>query len=112
MIKQLEKEDKGYQRSREDLERTLETCQQETEVSDDDHHIQIRIADNGPAISPEVLPEIFEQYFTTKSVGKGTDIGLAISHQIITDRHSGQLSVNSALGEGAEFVITLPVVAA
>lgn len=83
-----------------------------TEVSDDNHHIQIRIADNGPGISSEVMPEIFEQYFTTKPVGKGTGIGLAISHQIIANRHSGQLSVSSELGEGAEFVITLPVAAA
>ena len=83
-----------------------------TEISDDDRHIQIRIADNGPGIPSKVLPEIFEQYFTTKPAGKGTGIGLAISHQIITCRHSGQLSVNSKLGEGAEFVITLPIAAA
>ncbi len=83
-----------------------------TEISSDDHHVHIRIADSGPGIPSEILPKIFEQYFTTKSVGKGTGIGLAISHQIITRRHGGQLSVNSEPGGGAEFVITLPIVPA
>jgi PAS domain S-box-containing protein len=80
-----------------------------TNVSDDQHYVQIRIADNGPGIPANTLTRIFEQYFTTKAVGKGTGIGLAISHQVIAEKHGGQLTVNSQPGQGAEFVITLPI---
>ncbi|MGB3298414.1 MAG: ATP-binding protein [Phormidesmis sp.] len=83
-----------------------------TEVSDDKQQAHIRIADNGAGIPTEILPKIFEQYFTTKSVGKGTGIGLALSHQIVTKTHGGQLSVSSGVGKGTEFVISLPIAAA
>ncbi len=80
-----------------------------TEVCEDDRQIQIRIADNGPGIPTDILDKIFEQYFTTKAVGKGTGIGLAISYQVIAEKHDGQLTVSSQPGEGTEFVITLPI---
>ncbi|MEM7065632.1 MAG: ATP-binding protein [Cyanobacteria bacterium P01_B01_bin.77] len=71
--------------------------------------IQIRFADNGVGIPADIQDKIFEQYFTTKDVGKGTGLGLPISHQIITEKHGGQLMVNSRPNEGTEFVITLPM---
>lgn len=80
-----------------------------TTVSENEHQILVRIADNGNGIPETVLPKIFEQYFTTKGVGKGTGIGLAISHQIVTQKHGGQLTAHSQLGQGAEFVISLPL---
>ncbi len=58
-------------------------------------------------MSEEIKIKIFDNLFTTKSVGKGTGLGLAIAQQIIVEKHNGSLFVNSTIGEGAEFVITL-----
>ncbi|MDX2228273.1 MAG: AAA family ATPase [Leptolyngbyaceae cyanobacterium bins.349] len=69
----------------------------------------IRLKDNGAGIAEEVKNRIFDHLFTTKSMGKGTGLGLAIAHQIIVEKHQGTIQVNSILGEGAEFIVTLPV---
>ncbi|MEG4290710.1 response regulator [Microcoleus sp. C2C3] len=69
----------------------------------------IRIQDNGIGMTPAVQQKIFEHLFTTKGVGQGTGLGLAIAHQIVVEKHSGTLEVNSTLGEGTEFVISIPV---
>ncbi len=71
--------------------------------------IVIRIADNGFGIPPEILSKLFDPFFTTKDVGKGTGLGLSISYQIVVDKHGGKLSCHSILGQGAEFVIEIPV---
>ncbi|NET47867.1 MAG: GAF domain-containing sensor histidine kinase [Merismopedia sp. SIO2A8] len=71
--------------------------------------VKIMVIDNGPGISPEHLNHLFEPFFTTKEVGKGTGLGLAISYQIIVEHHRGTLTCESALGEGAQFVIEIPV---
>ena len=71
--------------------------------------ITIYFKDNGPGIPEDIFNSIFEQFFTTKSVGKGTGLGLSISRQIIEEKHQGKLSCNSSLGEGTEFTIKLPV---
>ncbi|QLY24704.1 HAMP domain-containing sensor histidine kinase [Bdellovibrio sp. KM01] len=68
----------------------------------------IKVADTGPGISPENLGKIFEPFFSTKATGKGTGLGLSMVHGII-QQHHGQISVNSNLGEGAEFEIRLPL---
>ena len=73
--------------------------------------IVIRIEDNGKGMTEEVKERIFDRLFTTKGVGKGTGLGLAIAHQIIVDKHHGSIAVNSSLGAGTEFVITLPLIA-
>ncbi|MGK7888899.1 MAG: ammonium transporter [Leptolyngbyaceae cyanobacterium] len=70
--------------------------------------ISITIQDNGPGIAQTVQQKIFDPFFTTKAVGQGTGMGLAISHQIIVEKHGGQLRCQSVPGEGTEFVITLP----
>jgi signal transduction histidine kinase len=80
-----------------------------TEVTEDQTKVVIRITDNGIGMSDEVRQMIFEQFFTTKPVGQGTGLGLSITHQIVVAKHGGTLEVNSARGEGSEFVITLPV---
>lgn len=72
-------------------------------------HIAIRISDNGKGIPNEIQAQIFNPFFTTKAVGKGTGLGLAISHQIITEKHKGFLSFKSALGQGTEFLIQIPI---
>ena len=56
-----------------------------------------------------VKQKIFEHLFTTKGVGQGTGLGLTIAHQIVVQKHSGTLEVNSNLGEGTEFAISIPV---
>lgn len=74
----------------------------------DEGRIQVRIGDNGPGIPPDIKAKIFDPFFTTKPVGKGTGMGLAICYQII-EKHYGTIEVFSEIGEGAEFVVTLPV---
>ncbi|MGD1860558.1 MAG: PAS domain S-box protein [Leptolyngbyaceae cyanobacterium] len=75
----------------------------------DNHQVTVAIADNGPGIPEEIKTKIFDHLFTTKKVGKGTGLGLAIAHQIVVDTHSGSLEVQSELGHGTEFLISLPV---
>ena len=69
----------------------------------------ISIADNGGGIPELVRSRLFDPFFTTKPVGKGTGLGLSISHSIVVDRHGGRLSCISTPGEGAEFLIEIPV---
>ena len=71
--------------------------------------ISIRIKDNGAGMTEEVQKSIFEYLYTTKPVGKGTGLGLSIVHQIIFEKHNGTIEVNSTPGEGAEFIINLPL---
>ncbi|AFY83593.1 hybrid sensor histidine kinase/response regulator [Oscillatoria acuminata] len=70
----------------------------------------IRIKDNGPGINESGRSRLFDPFFTTKPVGKGRGLGLSISYQIVVQKHGGQLTCNSTPGEGAEFVIELPLV--
>ena len=71
--------------------------------------VEIAISDNGLGIPDAIQAKIFDPFFTTKAVGKGTGMGMSISHQIITQRHSGQLLCQSNLGKGAEFTIQIPI---
>ena len=73
------------------------------------NQVYIRIKDNGKGISPEIIPRVFDHLFTTKGVGKGTGLGLAIARQIVEEKHGGKITLNSALGQGTEFLISLPV---
>ncbi len=74
-----------------------------------DRHIQILILDNGKGMTEEVKNKVFDHLFTTKEVGKGTGLGLAIARQIVEEKHQGTISVTSKLGQGTEFIITLPI---
>ena len=71
--------------------------------------IEIRISDNGPGIPEDIQQRVFDPFFTTKEVGKGTGQGLAIARSVVVDQHGGELSVDSRPGEGATFVILLPL---
>lgn len=75
----------------------------------DDTWVVIRIKDNGVGIPLEIQSQIFESFFTTKPRGVGTGLGLAISHQIIVNKHQGEIACVSTQGEGTEFVIKVPV---
>jgi two-component system, NtrC family, sensor kinase len=78
--------------------------------------ILVKIADNGSGIPEEIQPKIFENFYATKDSGKGKGLGLAISHQIITQNHKGKISLrspwldeNNDIGGGAEFQVLLPI---
>jgi len=89
-------------------QRSCPSIQISTEVAQGDRAI-IRISDNGPGMTEEVKDKIFNHFFTTKPAGKGTGLGLSISSQIIREKHCGCLECLSGLGEGTEFVISLPI---
>lgn len=77
-----------------------------TYKKDDD--VVVEIIDNGPGIPPEIQSRIYDPFFTTKPPGKGTGLGLHISHDIIANRHRGLLLVESKPGE-TKFKIVLPI---
>ena len=74
----------------------------------DSQLIAIHIADNGLGMTEEIRENIFNPFFTTKPVGQGTGLGLAVSYQIVVDKHHGELKCSSTPGEGTEFVIEIP----
>jgi two-component system NtrC family sensor kinase len=69
--------------------------------------LRIVVRDDGAGIPPEILPRIFEPFLTTKETGRGVGLGLAISHSIL-ERHSGTIAVQSEVGKGTTFTVTLP----
>jgi signal transduction histidine kinase len=71
--------------------------------------IKIAISDNGTGMPEHIRQRIFDPFFTTKAVGKGTGMGMPISYQIITEKHSGKLDCFSTPGKGTEFIIQIPV---
>jgi signal transduction histidine kinase len=71
--------------------------------------VVIRIADNGSGMSEEIQKQMFDPFFTTKPVGNGTGLGLAISHQIVVEKHLGQISCVSAPAQGTEVIVEIPV---
>ncbi|WP_373537967.1 ATP-binding protein [Microcoleus sp.] len=73
-----------------------------------DGRIEIRIRDNGPGITPEVLDKIFNPFFTTKPPAEGTGLGLSISHDVVVQQHRGELKVETEVGNYTEFIIILP----
>jgi len=73
------------------------------------HWFKIEIEDNGPGMDEEAQRRIFEPFYTTKSVGVGTGLGLSVVYFIVTEAHQGKLSVDSRPGFGAKFIIELPM---
>lgn len=72
------------------------------------NRLVIEVTDTGVGISPEHMSKIYEPFFTTKEVGKGTGLGLAVCYGIISD-HGGRLNVRSNVGSGTTFSIFLPI---
>jgi two-component system NtrC family sensor kinase len=70
--------------------------------------IRLTIQDDGPGIAPEVISRIFDPFFTTRPLGEGTGLGLSIAYGIITE-HKGHIWVESSQGNGATFIIELPI---
>jgi PAS domain S-box-containing protein len=79
-----------------------------TELLNSDR-VVIRIADNGLGMTETVRRRLFDPFFTTKPVGQGTGLGMSISYSIVVEKHGGQLQCFSAPGQGAEFVIQIPI---
>ncbi len=71
--------------------------------------MQIRVQDTGCGIPTDIQDKVFDPFFTTKAVGKGTGQGLAIARDVIVNKHGGTLTVESKVGEGSTFLITLPL---
>lgn len=72
-------------------------------------HVEICIEDTGIGIPENIQARVFDPFFTTKNVGKGTGQGLAISHDVIENKHGGSLSLTSETGKGTVFTIQLPI---
>jgi signal transduction histidine kinase len=77
-------------------------------TSTEQDYVQIRFKDNGIGIDEQTQTKIFDPFFTTKGVGEGTGLGMSITYNTIK-KHNGSIKVNSSAGNGAEFIITLPV---
>ena len=69
----------------------------------------VRVGDNGCGVPAENLSKLYDPFFTTKEVGRGSGQGLAISHSIVVDKHSGDMSVSSTVGVGTEFAVRVPI---
>ena len=103
----LEEQSKG--RSFSEIQSLPNQIAIQTAVSEKGDRVLIKIKDNGGGISNEVKQKIFDHLFTTKPVGQGTGLGLSIARQIVVEKHQGTLEVNSSLGYGSEFVISIPI---
>ncbi|MGK7924364.1 MAG: response regulator [Spirulina sp.] len=74
--------------------------------------LRVRLSDNGKGIAEDLQNRLFDPFFTTKSVGKGVGLGLAISYQIIVEKHDGQIYCESSPEKGATFTLELPIASA
>jgi two-component system NtrC family sensor kinase len=79
-----------------------------TRMGDESDELAIEVRDDGSGIPPEILPNIFEPFLTTKETGKSVGLGLAVSQNII-EGHRGRVDVHSEVGKGTTFTVTLPV---
>jgi signal transduction histidine kinase len=77
-------------------------------ISKSTNSIIISVKDNGNGIPEKVVEKVFQPFFTTKPTGQGTGLGLSLSYDIIK-AHGGEISIKNNPGEGAEFIITLPI---
>jgi len=80
----------------------------EVGIKQNDYNASIWVADTGCGIAEQNIGKIFDPFYTTSPVGKGTGLGLAISHSIV-QQHGGTISVNSTIGKGSTFTVTLPL---
>jgi len=81
----------------------------DVQVISKDEHIVITIADNGEGMTDEVKQHLYENFYTTKPVGKGTGLGMNITRDIIENRHGGKITFESTEGVGTTFVLCIPI---
>jgi two-component system, NtrC family, sensor kinase len=84
------------------------TLQIRAHPSPDGRGVVIDVTDTGVGIDPEHLPQIFDPFYTTKQVGRGTGLGLSVTYGIV-EKHGGHIEAKSRKGEGATFTVTLPI---
>jgi signal transduction histidine kinase len=77
------------------------------ETTGDAAQVEVKIKDNGQGIPPDVLPRIWDPFFTTKDVGEGTGLGLSIVHELV-ERHGGTIECQTTVGSGTMFTVVLP----
>ncbi|WP_288279109.1 HAMP domain-containing sensor histidine kinase [uncultured Prevotella sp.] len=77
-------------------------------VSVEGDQLIISLADNGEGMTEEVKQRLFENFFTTKPIGQGTGLGMAITRDIVENKHGGKLSFESTEGQGTTFTLTIP----
>jgi len=75
----------------------------------DGDSVEIAIADTGSGIPPEVRPRIFSAGFTTKPIGEGTGLGLALTREIVEDTHGGRIWFDTEMGKGTTFTVRIPI---
>jgi signal transduction histidine kinase len=103
-------EESNTKRSIEEIQQHSHHIIIQTILNNNKNLVLIKIKDNGLGMSEEIQQKIFDHLFTTKAVGKGTGLGLSIAQQIIVKKHQGNLDVNSVIGKGSEFTITIPTI--
>jgi signal transduction histidine kinase len=77
------------------------------DIGAEDDRIRVTFRDTGPGLSADAAHRVFEPFYTTKAMGRGTGLGLAVSFRIV-EEHGGLLAVDSRPGEGACFTVELP----
>jgi signal transduction histidine kinase/CheY-like chemotaxis protein len=78
-------------------------------TSTNGERLRLEISDNGPGIAADILPRIFDPFYTTRQFGQGTGLGLALAHGIAAS-HGGSISAASSVGAGATFTVELPLI--
>ncbi|HYW21452.1 MAG TPA: ATP-binding protein [Nodularia sp. (in: cyanobacteria)] len=101
-------EERDEKRSYQEIEASPSIIRICTQMPNEDE-VMIKISDNGMGIPEKIKQLIFNPFFTTKPIGKGTGMGMSISYQIITKNHGGKFYCISSPGQGAEFVIEIPL---
>jgi len=81
----------------------------ELSTSHTNDQIEIKVKDNGNGIPDNIKDKIMQPFFTTKPTGEGTGLGLSLSYDIVVKSHGGNILINSAEGNGSEFIINLPL---
>lgn len=102
-------EDSSLKRTSEEMKTNPNQIIIHTEINHSQNSAIIRIKDNALGMPEEVRSKVFDYLFTTKSAQKGTGLGLSISHQIVVEKHNGQLSCFSEEGVGTEFIVEIPL---
>ena len=87
----------------------VKVCMEEPSQPSANPQITVSIADNGEGMTPDVQQRLYENFFTTKPVGEGTGLGMAITRDIIENKHHGCLTFQTKQGEGTSFTFTIPL---
>ncbi|MEH2155739.1 sensor histidine kinase [Nostoc sp.] len=103
-------EEASQKRSFEDLKTNPSQIRLQTQIDKSNNYAMVQIYDNGIGMCEDVKHRVFDHMFTTKPVGKGIGLGMAIAYQIVVDKHRGTIEVDSTPGCGTEFTIRIPLI--